>query len=55
MRDGSVYIIAEGTPAALDDFIRLARARNDPVIRVEDLQVTECPATGEFKGFWVEW
>ena len=55
MHDGSVYIIAEGPPAALDDFIRLVRARNDPVIRVEDLQVTECQATGEFKGFWVKW
>jgi acylphosphatase len=55
MSDGSVYIIAEGPPAALDDFIRLVQARKDPVIRVEDLQVTECPATGEFKGFWVKW
>jgi len=55
MPDGSVCIIAEGSPAALDDFIRLVRAREDTVIRVEDLQVTEGEATGEFKGFWVEW
>jgi len=55
MHDGSVQIIAEGSPAALDNFIRLAWARRDRLIRVESLQVTEGGATGEFRGFWVKW
>jgi acylphosphatase len=55
MHDGSVYMIAEGSPAALDDFIRLAWARGDMLIHVENLQVTEGGATGEFRGFWVKW
>ncbi len=55
MRDGSVYIIAEGSPTALDDFIRTVWARADKVIRVEELQIAEGEATGEFKGFWVKW
>jgi len=55
MQDGSVYMIAEGSPAELKDFIRLAWAQGEPVIRVEELQVSEDGATGEFKGFWVKW
>ena len=53
--DGSVYIIAEGSPATLEEFIRLVRAQGDPEIRVDGLQVTHGVATGEFKGFWVKW
>jgi len=55
MRDGSVHIIAEGPPAAVEDFIRLVWARGETLIHVENLQVTEAGATGEFKGFWVKW
>jgi acylphosphatase len=54
-RNGSVYIIAEGSPAALEDFIRLVWARGEPVIHVKTLQVSGGEATGEFKGFWVQW
>jgi acylphosphatase len=55
MQDGSVHMVAEGSPAALDDFLRRVWARGDPLIHVENLQVTEGGATGEFKGFWVVW
>lgn len=53
--DGSVYIIAEGPPEALEEFLRLVWAQAEPEIRVEGLQVTQGMATGEFKGFWVKW
>jgi acylphosphatase len=53
--DGTVEIIAESSPAALDDFIRLAHAKDDPVIRVGGITVKKGPATGEFHGFFVEW
>ena len=48
-------IVAESSPAALDDFIRLAHARNDPAIRVEEIAVKKGPATGEFRGFRAVW
>ncbi|OPX62050.1 MULTISPECIES: acylphosphatase [unclassified Methanoregula] len=53
--DGTVRIVAESSPAALDDFIRLAHARNDPVIRVDEITVEKGQATGEFHGFRVSW
>jgi len=53
--NGTVEIVAESSPASLADFIRLAHARNDPVIAVEKIVVTNLPATGEFHGFRVEW
>ena len=53
--DGTVRIVAESSPAALDDFLRLAHARDDPVIRVEEITVTREPGTGEFHGFRVAW
>lgn len=53
--DGTVEMVAESSPASLADFIRLAKARDDPVIRVEDIAVTPAPATGEYRGFRVEW
>jgi len=53
--DGTVRIVAESSPAALDDFLRLAHARNDPVIRVDAIVVTREPGTGEFRGFRVAW
>jgi acylphosphatase len=53
--DGTVRIVAESSPAALDDFIRLAHARDDPVIRVGEIAVKKEQATGEFHGFRVAW
>lgn len=53
--DGTVRIVAESSPAALDDFIRLAYARNDPVIRVDEITTKKETATGEFHGFRVSW
>jgi acylphosphatase len=53
--DGTVEIVAESSAAALDDFIRLASAKNDPVIRVGEIAVKKGTATGEFLGFWVAW
>ncbi|WP_292426475.1 acylphosphatase [Methanoregula sp.] len=55
MPDGSVQIIAEGSLAALEEFIRLVWAHGEPEIRVDGLQITPGEATGEFKGFWVKW
>jgi acylphosphatase len=53
--DGTVEMVAESSPAALDDFIRLAYARDDPVIRVEEIAVKKGTATGEYHGFFVAW
>lgn len=53
--DGTVGIIAESSPAALDEFIRLAHAKNNPVIRVEEIVVKRETATGEYHGFFIVW
>jgi acylphosphatase len=53
--DGSVEMVAESSPAALADFIRMAHARGDTGIEVDEIEVRNHPATGEFRGFWVEW
>jgi acylphosphatase len=53
--DGTVEIVAESSPAALDNFLRLSRAKGDLMIRVEEIQVKKGPATGEFHGVWVAW
>jgi len=55
MPDGTVEMVAESSPASLDDFLRLIHARNDPVIRVEEILVKKGPATGEYRGFQVAW
>ncbi|HET6581048.1 MAG TPA: acylphosphatase [Methanoregula sp.] len=55
MPDGSVMMVAESSRASLEDFVRLVRASEEPVIKVRDLSVTPCAATGEYKGFWVDW
>ena len=55
LSDGTVRIVAESSPAALEDFIRLAHARDDPLIRVEGIEVKRGPATGEFHGFRAVW
>jgi len=53
--DGSVEIVAESSPAALDDFLRIIRAQDDPFILVENIILTRAPATGEFRGFRIAW
>ncbi len=53
--DGSVEMVAESSPASLADFLRLAYARDDPVIHVGEIAVTPGTATAEFQGFRVEW
>ncbi len=53
--DGTVEIVAESSPAALNDFLRLARAGNDPFIRVTEMTVNNGKSTGEFRGFFVAW
>jgi acylphosphatase len=53
--DGSVGMVAEGSPAALGDFLSLAHAGDDPLIRVDGIAVKKGPATGEFRGFFVAW
>lgn len=53
--DGTVEMVVESSPAALADFIRLAHAREDPVIKVDEIKVRPGPATGEFHWFRVMW
>lgn len=53
--DGTVEIVAESSPAALDEFLRLTQAKNDPGIHVREIVVEHEPATGEFHGFRVAW
>lgn len=53
--DGTVEMVAESSPASLADFIRLAHARGNPVIHVEDIAVKNEPATEEFHYFRAEW
>ena len=53
--DGTVEMVAESSPSALADFIRMAHARGDPVIQVEDIVVKNSPATEKLHGFHVYW
>jgi acylphosphatase len=53
--NGTVEMVAESSPASLTDFIRYAHARDNPAIHVDHIDVISGPATGEFRGFWVEW
>lgn len=53
MPEGSVTIVAEGNDDALIRFAGLVRARGDPYIRVDSLEVTRGEPTGEFSGFEV--
>lgn len=55
MPDGTVMIVAESSQASLADFIRMARASADQIIRVDEIAVIPGVATGEFRGFRVEW
>ena len=53
--DGTVEMVAESSPASLADFIRLAHARENPVIKVDDIDVRNSHATEEFHYFRVVW
>ncbi|MDP3564843.1 MAG: acylphosphatase [Methanoregula sp.] len=53
--DGTVEMVAESSPASLADFVRLAHARGNPLIQVEDISVTNSPATEEYHYFRAEW
>jgi acylphosphatase len=53
--DGSVIIVAEGSDDALDEFVRMVKAKGDPVIRVDTMEVTKSGPTGEFSGFGIRW
>lgn len=50
--DGSVRIVAEGAPAALDAFTAAVR-RGPPGGEVSDVQIVRGPATGRFAGFQI--
>lgn len=47
----AVMIVAEGGDEILENFICMVRAEGDPLIRVEELEVTMSKPTGEFRGF----
>jgi acylphosphatase len=53
--DGTVEFVAESSPASLMSFLKLAYAKNDSFIRVDEIEVRHGPATGEFSGFRVAW
>jgi acylphosphatase len=53
--DGTVEMVAESSAASLADFVRFAHARDNPVIQVQEIAVTQGRATGEYRGFQVEW
>jgi acylphosphatase len=50
--DGSVQVIAEGDREAVDSLLEWLQSRNAPG-RVDHVDVTFTPATGEFSGFGV--
>lgn len=51
MSDGTVEIVAEGEADVMTIFLDEVRARDEPVISVEDLPVEVSEPTGEFVGF----
>ncbi|MDY7228624.1 acylphosphatase [Hyalangium rubrum] len=51
--DGSVEAVAEGEPAALEDFIRWCH-RGPVSARVTDVERADSEPTGEFRTFTVE-
>jgi acylphosphatase len=51
--DGSVEAVAEGEPAALEEFIRWCH-RGPQAARVTDVERAESEPTGEFRAFTVE-
>jgi len=53
--DGSVMIVAEGSDAALSEFVRKVKAEGDPFIRVDTMDLARSEPTGEFSGFGIRW
>ena len=51
LEDGRVYVLAEGDRADLERFCRAIRME-DPLIRVEDIQVRLSPPKGAWDGFY---
>jgi acylphosphatase len=51
--DSSVEAVAEGEPAALEEFIRWCH-RGPQAARVTDVERTDSEPTGEFRAFHVE-
>lgn len=51
--DGTVQAVAEGEPAALEDFIRWCH-RGPPSARVSQVERTDGAPSGEFPSFTVE-
>jgi acylphosphatase len=51
--DGSVEALAEGSASALDAFAAWC-AEGPPAARVDGLERSDAPATGELSGFAVE-
>jgi acylphosphatase len=47
----SVKIIAEAEKDVLDEFIKLLRAKDDPIIKVKNMDAAFEPATGEYEFF----
>lgn len=52
--DGSVEVIAEARPTALDQ-IEIALHTGSPASQVERVEISREPARGRFKKFVVEW
>ena len=49
-RDGTVHVVAEGSPAALDELTRHIHA-GPPGAQVERVDVNRLPAIGDLRGF----
>lgn len=49
-RDSTVHVVAEGSPAALDELTRHLHA-GPPGARVERVDVKRLPAAGDLRGF----
>ena len=53
--DGTVRIVAEAEEEILEQFIALIEPRDDPMIKVTNVNVKFEPATGEFEYFDIEY
>jgi acylphosphatase len=49
-RDGSVELVAEGDPRAIDELLCWA-STGPPHARVDEVEAREAPSTGELNGF----
>ena len=53
LADGSVEVVAEGTEPGLREFAGTLYAKENPVIRVDSMEIAWSDATGEFTGFGI--